>query len=1462
MKHNLLRRKSLKSFSSLFLRSPHEKETRLGSFDEIDSLEGNKSKFTRFVSLKLAVFFLFSLSVFSGFGQMTVSTIAGNGTAGFSDGSSSNAIFNFPRDIISDNNGNVYVADRTNHRIRKINSSGIVTTLAGSGTTGNSDGNGTAAQFNAPGSLCFDNSGNIIVADEYNKVLRKIDNQGNVTTISSSINASQGAQITGVTIDPSGNYYILCAQSNRIYKINTSNNVSVFTGPGAIGPGASVGFELANFISSDASGNIYVTDYFKHTVTKILPDGTGSVFIGTSGQFGDIDGNGTSVKLHYPGKLQYSNDGNFYLCDAGNHKIKKVTPSGDVTTYTGTGAPGSTDGNSTQATFKSPFSAVLDNNLNLIVVDYENHKIRKVSASCTPTSSAQDITACNSYLWSANNTTYTTSGSYNHTLTNAAGCDSTVTLNLTIKNSTTGSDTQTACDAYTWIDGNTYTTSNNTATHTLTNAAGCDSTVTLNLTIKNSTTGTDTQTACDTYTWIDGNTYTTSNNTATHTLTNAAGCDSVVTLNLTVNPSYSISNTYTIEQGESIVLEGVSRSTSGVYTTPLTSINGCDSTRINTVNVIAMYAPSDLAVNVVSQSQINLSWLDNSSNEQGFMIERADSPTGTFTQVGFVNANVTTFSDLTDLVANTTYCYRVASVDAGGNYSAYTATVCGTTLPVVPVSPSNLVAIANAQTVINLTWADNSTDELGFIISRSMGVQGFVTIDTVAANTTNYSSTGLTANTSYSYKVVAYHAGGNSPASNIATATTFDNIATAATNLVATPISALQNNLTWNDVATNETAYIVERSLTSGSGFTTIATLPANSTSYGDANNVIANTTYFYRVSTSNSGGQAVSNEAGVLTNATCAYTMESIAMNCRDAQFCMPVNPNHPIVNGLGFDFTLSFDTSKYDFNGLSINPTLIDPSYAEYTSNTNADGSISFLVNIVGSAPAGTYFNGNGSILCLDFNKRLDHEQGVDQISIATVRESYSTGTSLFCSNNGIITVTKDTLAPGNLRSWNNIDPLSYNSSNTAQFLVTKIYGTDINCSNPSTNFTTPDMNGQFNHNIYDGEFIQIVRDIDASTLMMSFINGMDATLAKKIALSKPDFTPNVYQVIASDVNMDGVVSAGDISLIKKRSTHKITEFPQAWNYTGNTSNGQPSKDWLFIDSAIVSNPAYQISSSYPNYDGVGFNKDNVPSVAMCMKVPATYIGNCPEFSQTPYTGILLGDIDGSFNQYAAGGLRGSDEESTSITLDINNVIFQSDCTVDIPFYVGSQVEGELIAADFDLVYNQDAIEFVDIFVANNAFENDFNAVDGHILFTTSDIDPIAASTLLGHIRFNILTSELNATTFENMDAYMNGVQKSGDINGAIVCSNGINATPAPTINDLNVYPNPTKGEFNIDLTAITGEVTIQVTDLTGKLIKTVITKGSSIEKVQLAELSNGIYMIHVNTLGANYAFRVIRK
>ncbi len=144
-------------------------------------------------------------------------------------------------------------------------------------------------------------------------------------------------------------------------------------------------------------------------------------------------------------------------------------------------------------------------------------------------------------------------GTFLETFTSTTGCDSIVTLNLTLNTAATGTDTRSECNSFTWIDGNTYTSNNNTATFNIVGGAanGCDSLVTLNLTINTPTTGIDTRTECNSFTWINGTTYTASNNTATFNIVGGAanGCDSLVTLNLTIN---SVSNIATSFSGATI----------------------------------------------------------------------------------------------------------------------------------------------------------------------------------------------------------------------------------------------------------------------------------------------------------------------------------------------------------------------------------------------------------------------------------------------------------------------------------------------------------------------------------------------------------------------------------------------------------------------------------------------------------------------------------------------------------------------------------------------------------------------------------------------------------------------------------------------------------------------------------------------------------------------------------------------
>ena len=189
----------------------------------------------------------------------------------------------------------------------------------------------------------------------------------------------------------------------------------------------------------------------------------------------------------------------------------------------------------------------------------------------------------------------------------------------------------------------------------------------------------------------------------------------------------------------------------------------------------ALSGPSGLTATAVSSTQIGLTWVDNDTAEQGFKIERSVGAGSTvFTQIATVGANVTSFSNA-GLTASTSYSYRVRAYNADGD-SGYSNTAGATTpaAAATPNAPSKLTATAASKSQINLAWADNAGNETGFIIERAKGSTGtdFTRIATVGANVTRYSSTGLTATTTYRYRVYAYNASGTSGYSNIASAKT------------------------------------------------------------------------------------------------------------------------------------------------------------------------------------------------------------------------------------------------------------------------------------------------------------------------------------------------------------------------------------------------------------------------------------------------------------------------------------------------------------------------------------------------------------------------------------------------------------------------------------------------------------------------------------------------------------------
>jgi DNA-binding beta-propeller fold protein YncE len=213
---------------------------------------------------------------------VTVSTFAGSGTAGYLDGTGTAAQFNQPYGLAFDSTGNLYVADLQNHRIRRITPSGVVTTFAGSGVNGNVNGTGTAAQFNYPAGIAVDSAGNVYVADNGNRRIRKISPGGVVTTLAGS-GAAGFADGTGVA--------------------------ALFNGPTGI--------------AVDSAANVYVADRGNHRIRKITPGGVVTTIAGT-GVLGFADGLGSTAQFYNPSDMGIDSTGNIYVADQSNHRIRKI----------------------------------------------------------------------------------------------------------------------------------------------------------------------------------------------------------------------------------------------------------------------------------------------------------------------------------------------------------------------------------------------------------------------------------------------------------------------------------------------------------------------------------------------------------------------------------------------------------------------------------------------------------------------------------------------------------------------------------------------------------------------------------------------------------------------------------------------------------------------------------------------------------------------------------------------------------------------------------------------------------------------------------------------------------------------------------------------------------------------------------------------------------------------------------
>ncbi len=273
-------------------------------------------------------------------------------------------------------------------------------------------------------------------------------------------------------------------------------------------------------------------------------------------------------------------------------------------------------------------------------------------------------------------------------------------------------------------------------------------------------------------------------------------------------------------------------------------------------DTVILTNPSNLVAITISNSQIHLTWTDNASNEIGYTVERRTG-SGSYMVIANLIPNSTTYTD-SILTSGTVYTYRVMALGNGSNVtsSGYSgeasATTGGSTSSGSLATPGNLVATPSSTTQVNLTWIDYASGESGYIVERAVGSGSFSVLGYLSPNSQSFPDTGLTYNTTYTYRVQARGDGittTNSAYSNSATVTigsTSSGYLPAPTNLTASAVSQSQINLTWTDNAVSEVGYIIERKVGNGS-FEITAYLSSNSQSFSDTA-VSAYTTYTYRV--------------------------------------------------------------------------------------------------------------------------------------------------------------------------------------------------------------------------------------------------------------------------------------------------------------------------------------------------------------------------------------------------------------------------------------------------------------------------------------------------------------------------------------------------------------------------------------------------------------------------------------
>ena len=553
-------------------------------------------------------------------------------------------------------------------------------------------------------------------------------------------------------------------------------------------------------------------------------------------------------------------------------------------------------------------------------------------------------------------------------------------------------------------------------------------------------------------------------------------------------------------------------------------------------------------------------------------------------------------------------------------------------------------------------------------------------------------------------------------------------------------------------------------------------------------------------------------------------------------------------IDNSSGFELDLFYDSLEvYPTGGASVTSNYTGIPNINKTVSDSL-GRISFFVYLQGNS---SNLTGSGELLCVEFVKR-PAATGIAEFSLPFIGISYppemgnATYVELPGDTNMVNLYQGTSVFEGQLLHWLNYMPIAYDSSDPDSFAITNIYGSADGCGTLSAP-VQPGLDGQFTHVMANGTNIFIERDIPNTANVVSIIGAHDAFLVATAGLNNVQPT-TVFEAISMDVDQSGRVTAGDATLILRRSVGNEEEFPRA--------DGATSRDWVFINSTTAVN--------HPDF--INYSLSDVPVIEECLSLNAIGEGPCPAVDPDSHIGVLLGDVDGNWETIDPDGtLRSIINES--ITIDfagsiIEDVTFgEFDKLVKLPVIIKS--EETVNSMDLVFGFNASSMAFIKAegLFSDITFAGGIDTLNAQPInrtfnlgaFKIGDGLPTGTASFLLHFYVDCSSYDLD-NDISVIVSQLNGHEVDGILTEDVICILGGTKNHLPLSSQIILYPNPGLGHYSVGLVAASS-LKIEVFDVLGRTVfQTVLrnTLESQIEQIDVGYLPDGMYWLKIEADG----------